>query len=359
MSPLDWGIGHATRCVPLIRELQKQQARIIIGASGRSSDFLSYYFPEIELINVPGHEIKYPSSGRMVWKMASQLPGFLSNIRQEQRLLEQIIKKYKIDAVISDNRFGMWSKEVYSVYVTHQLRIKAPEGWNFAEGILSALHMQYIRNYNECWIPDYPGGENLSGDLGHPPKLSPNFHYIGPLSRFSLNGEEIKRSDEEEPSGMLILLSGPEPQRSIFEGLVLKELANHREMKVTILRGLPGNQDKISPMPHVTMYSHLPDNEMKSQIRAAKVIICRPGYSTLMDLAALGKGAILVPTPGQTEQEYLARYHAEGKSYISMRQSEFSLAKAIEAGNGLMLQSYSINPEKLLEERIQKIFDIF
>jgi hypothetical protein len=321
-------------------------------------DFFSAYFPEIERMTIPSPEIRYPVSGKMVWKMAAQAPRILSGIRQEHDLLKDIIKEYKIDAVISDNRFGLWSKEVYSVYITHQLRIKAPDGWKFAENIISGIHRKFINNYNECWIPDYSGDECLSGELGHPASLPANCYYIGPLSRFNSkidNAESI--IDDESAPGVLFLLSGPEPQRTIFENIILDELSINSGCRAIILRGLPGNGDNIPSLPHVTMHSHLPDDEMSSLIKSAKMIICRPGYSTLMDLAILGRSAILVPTPGQTEQEYLAKYHSSSKSYVSFKQSEFKLEKAIEAGSRLVPPGNLESSEKHIEGRVKNLIE--
>lgn len=357
VSPLDWGIGHATRCVPVIRELQKHKARIIIGANGRSGKFLSAYFPEIETISIPGPLIHYPSSGNMAWKMAIQSPKILSGIRREHHLLEKIIRQYQIDAVISDNRFGLWSGAVYSVYITHQLRIKAPPGWGMAGHLLSGIHRMVIDNYNECWIPDYPGKENLSGELGHPVSLPSHYHYIGPLSRFSSKSDAAEPGADKDLTDLLFIISGPEPQRTIFENIVLGELAKHPEHRAIILRGLPGTGDDISPLPNVTMHSHLSDDDMIAQIKSAKLIVCRPGYSTLMDLTSLGKGAVMVPTPGQTEQEYLARYHSASPSFMAIRQSEFTLEKAVEAKlRPHPLQTFESGKE-LLGAAVERLID--
>lgn len=357
ISPLDWGLGHATRCVPVIRELQKRRASIILGAGGRASNFLSGYFPEIQVINIPGPRVQYPTSGSMACKMAVQAPAILSGIRREHLLLKKIIPDFKIDAVISDNRFGLWSKEAYSVYITHQLRIKSPKGWHFTDFALSEIHRQFIRNFDECWIPDYPGENNLSGELGHPSLIPSNYNYIGPLSRFNLKMGNAEPAIENAGPDILCLVSGPEPQRSIFERIMLEELSKNPERQAVILRGLPGEGDDIPALPHVSIHSHMPDDEMTSLIKSAKLVICRPGYSTLMDLASLGKGAILVPTPGQTEQEYLAKYHSGNPSFITIRQSEFDLNKALDEGSKLKLQGSEKSGQELLSSRIDRFLD--
>jgi uncharacterized protein (TIGR00661 family) len=355
LCPLDWGIGHATRIVPVIRKLQENDVEVVIGADGRAYDFLEQYFPVLEFIRLPGPRVSYPSSGRMAWKMLVQAPKILAGIRKEHRLLQQIIREHRIDAVISDNRFGIWSKEVSSVYITHQVRIKAPKGWGFTEPILSLIHWQFWKNCRECWIPDYPGEPNLSGQLGHPGKLSPKCHYIGPLSRFSSINTKNEDVMEDDGPDLLVLLSGPEPQRSIFEDIVLRELQHYPDKKTVILRGLPGKQESTSPHANVTMYSHLPDARLVQLIHSAKTIICRPGYSTLMDLACLGKGAVLVPTPGQTEQEYLAKYHAKGGAFARIEQKEFTLNRALALSNHLNSSNEIEANYYLLEERIRRL----
>ena len=353
VCPLDWGIGHATRIVPVIRKLQENNAEVVIGADGQAYDFLEQYFPVLEFIRLPGPKVSYPSSGSMVWKMLVQIPKILAGIRKEHRLLQQIIRERRIDAVISDNRFGIWSKEVPSVYITHQVRIKAPKGCGFAEPFLSLIHWQFWKNCRECWIPDFPGEPDLSGELGHPKKLSTKCHYIGPLSRFSSINKKNEEVKEEDGPDLLVLNSGPEPQRSIFEQIILSELKKYLEIKVVILRGLPGNNERISTLPNVTLYSHLPDEALASLIRSAGTIICRSGYSTLMDLACLGRGAVLVPTPGQTEQEYLAEYHAKGKAFARIEQGEFSLQKALEMAEALVPPGIAVRDSDLLEERVK------
>jgi uncharacterized protein (TIGR00661 family) len=353
VCPLDWGIGHATRCVPVIRTLQEFDAEVIIGADGRALEFLKNYFPELELIRMPGPSVNYPASGRMALKIAVQIPKILSGIRKEHLLLKKIIKSHHIDAVISDNRFGIWSKDIYSIYITHQVRIKAPKGWGFAEPWMARIHEQFWKNYGECWIPDYPGSPVLSGELGHPEKLDPKCHFIGPLSRFSSSSVDDLKVDEK--TEVLVMLSGPEPQRTIFEQIILDEFRKYPGKKAIVLRGLPGLSEQTSPLPDVTMFSHLPDADLARLILSAKVIICRPGYSTLMDLACLGKSAILVPTPGQTEQEYLAGYHARSGAFACMMQKEFSLEASLRLSGNLAPIKLFKSGQLLLGERIKKL----
>jgi predicted glycosyltransferase len=335
VCPLDWGIGHATRCVPVIRQLLQQKHDVIIAADGRPLDFLREYFPELEFIRLSGFRVSYPVKNNMVLKMAFQSPSILYGIYREHKRLNMIIRDHRIDVVISDNRFGMWSRKAYCVYITHQVRIKAPERMKWAEPLLYRAHHWITRHYDECWIPDIPGTNNLSGDLSHRQPLPENGHYIGFLSRFDNDNSLVTPDDGTKGPELLIMLSGPEPQRTVFEDMILKELAAKPQPNIVILRGLPGNHEQSSPLPGVTMYNHLPDKEIIRLIRSAGTIICRPGYSTIMDLVTLGRNALLVPTPGQTEQEYLAGYLSEEGMFVMMRQEGFSLGEAIKAGKQL------------------------
>jgi predicted glycosyltransferase len=350
ICPLDWGIGHATRCVPVIRQLMKNKYHVIIAADGRPFEFLKAYFPELESIRLPGFRVSYPEGKNMVMKMAWQSPAILYEIYRDHNRLQKIIRDNKIDCVISDNRFGMWSKTVYSVYITHQLMIKAPDRMKWAEHLLHRAHQWVIGHYDECWIPDIPGEKNLSGDLGHKFPLPTDGHFIGLLSRF----DNDIRENNVIPKGpeLLFLLSGPEPQRSIFEKIILKELELHPQQNAIILKGIPGEPEQSSTLPGVVIYNHLPDRAISHLIRSARTIICRPGYSTLMDLVTLGRNAVLVPTPGQTEQEYLAGHLSANGMFIMMEQDGFSLSAAVEAGKDLPGFIGFTNDPSLLEHAV-------
>jgi UDP-N-acetylglucosamine:LPS N-acetylglucosamine transferase len=353
ICPLDWGIGHATRCVPVIRQLLQQKHEVIIAADGRPLDFLREYFPELEFIRLPGFRVSYPAGKNMALKMALQAPAILCGIYREHGRLKKIIRDYRIDAVISDNRFGMWSGQAYSVYLTHQLQIKAPGKMKWAEHWLYKAHQWFISHYDECWIPDIPGKKNLSGDLSHQFPLTKNSYFTGILSRFENMDDPSDPDDDKKDPELLVMLSGPEPQRTIFENIILNELAMSPLQNAVILQGIPGPLVQSSPFPGVAVFNHLPDHEFSRLIRHAAMIICRPGYSTIMDLAMLGRNAILVPTPGQTEQEYLAKYLSSGSLFIRMEQKGFSLSAAIKAGKELTELIEFMNDPSLLENVVK------
>jgi uncharacterized protein (TIGR00661 family) len=320
ICPLDWGLGHATRCIPIIRLLLEQNAEVIIAADKRPLELLKQEFPDLKLITLKGYEINYPKSGSMTLSMLFSIPKILKGIKREHIELDRIINEEAIDIVISDNRYGCWSKKVKSIFITHQLMIKSP----FGEKILHKRVLKYVKNYDECWVPDSSEQKNnLSGDLAHKFPLPTNTYFIGALSRF----KAIKQNEFEYD--VMAIISGPEPQRTIFERIISEQLFNSG-LKSLIVFGLPESKKKTEQKQNVTMIAHLNSTEMQNAILKSKIIIARSGYSTIMDLSVLNKKAIFIPTPGQTEQEYLAESLMKQQLTFSQNQNKIDLAKAIK-----------------------------
>jgi uncharacterized protein (TIGR00661 family) len=320
ICPLDWGLGHATRCIPIIRLLLKQNAEVIIAADKRPLELLKQEFPTLTFVTLKGYEINYPKSGSMAVSMLLSIPKILKGIKREHIELDRIINEEAIDIVISDNRYGCWSKKVKSIFITHQLMIKSP----FGEKLLHKKVLNYIKNYDECWVPDVSNTvTNFSGDLAHKYSLPANTYFIGTLSRFTENEQERFEYD------VMAIISGPEPQRSIFEQIILEQLFKSG-LKSLIVFGLPESKKKLEQKQNVTMIAHLHSAEMEDAILKSKIIIARSGYSTIMDLAVLNKKAIFIATPGQTEQEYLAESLMKQQLTFSQNQNKIDLAKAIK-----------------------------
>ena len=257
--------------------------------------------------------------------MALQLPRILLRSYQEQRWLKKVVHQYSINAVIADNRFGLFHSTIPTVYITHQLLIKT--GNRFSEKILQQIHSWIIRKYTHCWVPDFEGKENIAGELSHPAHCPSNVQYIGCLSRLSPMNNPVKKFD------LMLLLSGPEPQRSIFEKLLLGQL-KHYSGKVLLVRGLPENIGKegnaTDESAKLTIQDYLGAAQLNEAIQQAEMVICRSGYTTIMDLIKIGQKAILVPTPGQTEQEYLAHHLMEQQFFYVATQQHFVLADALK-----------------------------
>ena len=304
ISPLDWGLGHATRLVPIIRLYLEQGAEVEIASALSLKDFFAKEFPALVWRETPAYDIKYPEHG---WQMPfwafSQMQRIKKIMKEENRWLNAMHEKQKYTLVISDNRFGFFNKKIKSIYITHQLRIAFPKFFAIFEKAGENWHKNIMKNFDEIWVPDYEEFPGLAGKLSHPSYKSEKIKYIGPLSRLFT---DVPDSYNHVPKtiDILALLSGPEPQRSFFEKYAIKYLSenpgNH-----CIIRGLP-SETEVPCLPFQA-FNHLSAQALREKILASRMVLCRSGYSTIMDLALLKAKAILVPTPGQTEQEYLAK----------------------------------------------------
>jgi len=328
VAPLDWGLGHATRCIPVIYELLSQNIDVWLAGEAPQEILLKQEFPDLPFLYLRGYRVKYGSSGLgLISSIFRQVPRILRTIRQENDWLKEVVKKYKFDAVISDNRYGLNHPHIPSVFITHQLNIKSPLG-KWSESILQERNYRFINRFTECWIPDEETEDGLGGQLSHP-RLRPSIpvHYIGILSRLK------KENSEEKKGHLLISLSGPEPQRTLLENKAIHDIG-HYNGTATIVRGLPGETNMIPSTNDLRFYNHLSTGEMNKEIQLAEYVISRSGYSTVMDMAIMGKRSILIPTPGQSEQEYLAKYLTEKKIALCISQKEFDLSDALQKASG-------------------------
>lgn len=322
IAPLDWGLGHATRCIPVIRELTAQGVEVVIAVDGRPYDLLRKEFPSLSFIRLSGYGIKYSAGNDLQSKIVRQLPKILLRTVEEHNALRKIIREHRIDGVISDNRFGLWSRRVACVYVTHQIGIILPAQIESSSPLVYRLNKFMIERYTECWIPDYEGEQNLSGVLSHRYPLPSNASFVGPLSRFRKYDGVGREYD------LLVVLSGPEPQRSILEEIVMSQLKETR-ISALVVRGIPEMSQRIRMSDSVSVVSSLDSDALNKAILASEVVLSRPGYSSIMDIAALGGKAIFVPTPGQTEQEYLADVLEKRGVCVVQRQENFDLKQAL------------------------------
>lgn len=325
IAPLDWGIGHAARCIPIIKNKLRDGHEVFLASNGRSEAFLQSHFPELPFIDdIPDYAITYSRSGMFMAHLAKQIPHILRTIKNEHKWLEAVISKHKIDEVISDNRYGLYSSNIPSSIITHQL---FPIGPALLSSFAHREIKKYISNFDKCLIPDFEHEEiSLSGKLSHG-NIPGNAHYIGTLSRFdALVNEHI--DDQMMSCDYLIILSGPEPQRTKFEDL-MTHIFSGKTDQVCIVGGKP-EQHQIIQKNNIRIFPNLSDSLMKSAIQQSKNIITRSGYSTLMDLHALGRQALLIPTPGQTEQEYLAERHSAKFGFLFLNQKEITYSKIQE-----------------------------
>jgi hypothetical protein len=307
VSPLEWGLGHTVRVVPFICRAIEQGNRVILASDGRSLDFLRHRFPDLTWVRMPFYPVIYPENGRFMRHIIRQIPGILKAIRQNRRQLVEIVAQYRVTRILSDHRYGLHHKNIHSIFITNQLWLKAPKGWSFGEKTIYRLHLYTLRKFSEIWIADYEKEGNLSGQLTHPKPLPARAKYIGPVTRF--RGVSPERPEFAQPFDVLAIVSGPEPQRTIFENLLIERFSL-KGLIAVIFRGMPPSSPDTIPIIKevgaIMMIDHAMDRHLLWYLREATEIICRPGNSTLSDLDFLQKSAILVPTPGQTEQEYVA-----------------------------------------------------
>lgn len=348
VAPLDWGLGHTTRCVPVIQTFIDNDFDVLLAADGDAAQLLRKEFPNLTIVPLSGYNISY-SNNKILFriKLISQIPKILRAIKQENIWLIQIIDDHKIDIVISDNRYGLYNKAITSIFITHQLAIET--GNVFTNKLVQKLNYKLINKFDECWVPDVEQPNDLAGKLSHP-KFSPKVptNYVGVLSRF-------KWQPTEKNIDLLVLISGPEPQRTSLEKILLSQMKNIL-IKMVLVRGLPGKISKLNnENKSLSILDHLPAAELNVLIQSSKMIIARSGYSTIMDLITLQQKAILIPTPGQTEQEYLAKYLAEKKYFIAAEQRDFNLEKEIKNLQNLDQIKAPISEKKKLEEVIKRL----
>lgn len=333
VAPLDWGLGHATRCIPLINALVANGYTVLLAAEGAQAHLLQQEFPQLTLLPMAGYRVRYAKTRLgLALSLLRQLPRLRQQIREEHDWLEQVIQTHHIDLVISDNRYGLYSKKVSCIFITHQLTIKAPFAW--LENLLQSINYRFINRFTACWVPDMEGGANIAGILSHPQKMPAiPVLYLGVLSRFAPGALEKKYD-------YCILLSGPEPQRSLLENTFIKGLPSVSGTCL-LVRGKPGSTEQLTIAPHVTVVNHLPGVELEAAIRQSEYVISRSGYSTVMELLAMHKKAILIPTPGQTEQEYLAARLQAAGTCISFTQNNFEPAKHLALAHTYQYQFHT------------------
>ena len=346
VCPLNWGLGHASRDIYIIRQLLRHGFRVIIGGDRSALFMLTSEFPGLPSVRIPDISIRYSRILPAWLVVIFQLPVIIAGIIREHFLLVRIIRTTGADIILSDNRYGLWNRKVTSVLITHQLSPKLPAFLKILESFLSRLIRFMCKPFDYCWIPDIPDLVNLSGSLSSASGLSVKIRYTGILSRFMDIPVPIGQPDRPV---LLIILSGPEPQRSLLQDIMITQV-NRFPGRSLIVAGEPQKEYSSMITRQCRMVSSLKTIDMLSSVHSARYIICRSGYSGIMDLVSLGKKALLIPTPGQTEQEYLAGYLESAGFYPFMKQQEFDITSAVN-----ILDSYpfkSINADNRFMDRI-------
>lgn len=326
VAPLDWGLGHVSRCIPVIRTLREMGHEVLFAGDGSQQRFVAAHFPDMIFLNLEGYNVRYSRNKRtLLLKIISQIPAIQRSIRRERKWLAKAVTEFRIDAVISDNRYGLYHPEIPCAIMTHQLQILSGSGWPI-DALLLRLHYRYLQRFRECWIVDVPDKDhNLSGIMGHPsimPKL--RIRYLGLLSRFQPELSPPVRKDPE----ILILLSGAEPQREILSEQLWKKALTSDHTIVFVAGSEQADTPEYIPE-HIHFYTRISGDLLSQELRQADYVICRSGYSSIMDLVALGKRAILIPTPGQTEQEFLAKHMHKMGLFPAARQQKFDIDTSV------------------------------
>lgn len=339
VSPLSWGFGHAGRMIPVAMELKRRGCEVIFAADAPLLELAGRELPGIRLTEIPGLRIRYSRHLPQYICIFLQLPHIIASAFQDHRTLRRLVREMNPSLIISDNRFGFFHREVYSVYVTHQLRIPFPPPLRFMEPPAAWLHRLIINRFDLCLVPDYPGETNLTGRLSHGLKLPRHVLYTGPLSRFaspSVEGETLPQPDHCEAAvdagkrRVCLILSGPEPQRSL---LPEKAAGPLRGADTVILSAGPVPHTIREWYPEATVITAPSAETMRRIIASSTVVIARAGYSSVMELFLMGRAAVIIPTPGQTEQEYIGM-HLNGRyGFITLRQNKLAMLGEIMAGS--------------------------
>ena len=327
VSPLDWGLGHTTRIIPLIRYLLYHGCDIVVACNSTQSRLLGIEFPGLRFVELEGYNIRYSrnmTSTRL--RLLLQAPNILTKIKQEELWFLRFLAKNRVDAVISDNRYGLRAVGIPSILLTHQLALRTGFG-RLADAMATRTVRRFINRFTECWIPDVKEEKGFAGLLSHPGRLPAiPTRYIGCLSRFVPCAPPSAAVGQDN---ILVVLSGPEPQRTALEEKIVAELRAGLHSKVTLVRGLPGADRPLPAIDGATIIDHAGAEQLNRLMCDASLVISRAGYTSVMDALALKKRMLLIPTPGQGEQEYLGKHLSETGIAPVLQQQQFSLAGAL------------------------------
>ena len=360
IAPLDWGMGHTTRCIPIIKALTNLSCSVLVACNSAQQEIISKEFPDILIVPLKGYNISYRKGklGTLI-KIIRQIPKILTSIKEERYFLEDFMAVNEVDIIISDNRYGLFHPKAYSVIMTHQLGLKSGIG-KWADRQAQRQLYRFISLFDLCLVPDQKEPNSLAGELSNPAVLPIKpVKYIGPLTRFSKKSEperiQREQSSDRDLEKILVILSGPEPQRTILEEKILKQ-AQKLEYDFTIVRGVGSEQSsnensseisKIKNDSAIKIFDYADSLELEKLIDENDLVICRSGYSSVMDLLVKGKKTIMIPTPGQGEQEYLAKRLAEKGYIIAGRQKNLNLGKLLQQAQQFSYKEFPFDQQRI------------
>lgn len=316
IAPLFWGLGHATRCIPIIKKLLIQGNHIALASDGEALTLLKSEFPQLEHYTLPSYNISYKYTSMLV-NMAYQAPSILNVIKGERLVAQKLAEMWNADLIISDNRLGFLSSVTKNIYITHQINI--PHSNSIIGAFASKAHQKYINKYDQCWVPDSQHPGNITGKMSLGGLKIPKT-YIGVLSRF------VHQTNKKLYDYMAIL-SGPEPQRTYLEDKIITLFNKYPQKKLCLVKGTSKSASKSLPNINIKTYGLVGSQELNALICASSTIICRAGYTSIMDLIHLNKTSILIPTPGQYEQKYLGKTLSKNSLFTIIDQKKLSQYK--------------------------------
>lgn len=351
IAPLDWGLGHATRCIELINVLIELDYIVYIASEGKQEKLLQQAIPSAIFLPLKGYRIRYAKKSIFLHPiLLLQIPKIIVSIINEYYWLKKTAKEIDFDLIIADNRYGFFHKKIKSVFITHQLAIQT--GFKWSNYLMQKINYAFINQFNGYWIPDMLPPINLAGKLSNPSKFPKGTSwYMNCLSRLK-NSPNVRLKTKAKAITFLAIISGPEPQRTLLEHLIWQQ-GNTLHLPFVIVAGLPDKEQYEKSTQHGNLYAHLSGDELVAQIQNAEYILCRGGYTTLMELIPFKKKLILIPTPGQTEQTYLANYWFEKKWAIFFEQEHFNLQNALLTASQFEFKSppyLSFDPMALASE---------
>jgi UDP:flavonoid glycosyltransferase YjiC (YdhE family) len=349
ISPLNWGLGHSTRDIPIIKELLGHGHEVTVGTSGNALALLKKECPECNFILFKDYPAPYSSTRFFLPKFVANIPVLLKAMSDERKKLANILTDNKYDLIISDNRMGVYSHDIPSYFITHQLRFSLPNYLYPFEMMTLPVNSLFHKNFAGIIVPDTcPNGNNLSGKL-----CRSNLDATNQRTYFSGILTSTEKMNVNEDLDFLIIVSGPEPQRKKLEEIILRQVQMLPGDKVVLL-GSPQKEDNLKMDKHTTVYSYISNEEKVELMNRACFIISRSGYTTMMEMAELEKKhGLFTPTPGQTEQEYLSRYYARQGWFLSRSQYKINLVSDVPAA----MKCHGFPEMTKTKENVRKLYE--
>jgi UDP-N-acetylglucosamine transferase subunit ALG13 len=368
VSPLSVGLGHATRVLPIVRHLLGRGHEVTVAGTGRALALLRREAPACEFLQRKDYPNPFSRGRYFVPKFVAMMPALQGAVNAEGRRLRRLLGRRRFDLLLSDSRYGIRSPDVPSLILTHGLRFVEPQGlrrahdaghaWLARLEFLTEIHTaRVLPRFDRILVPDFADPERcLSGRCCHGLTRLPmnRVYYAGPIT-------SVRRLDVPLDVDVFLSLSGPEPQRTELERIILAQVERLPGSRVVVALGKPEVKEVRRLNSRITVYGYLDRGEQQAMLNRAHLVVCRSGYTTIMELAELGKKALFIPQPGQMEQEYLAEYHRRRGYFHAASQYGLDLAREVEAARatpGFPVRfDTAANVERLYDEVLGPILD--